>query len=110
MFSLDHNFLQSVGLGALPDQDKDAMLNHIREQLEQRVGEILAAQMTPKQSEDFLKLIESNDKEAAVKWLRDNLPQHKQVVQEEITKMSTEIRLNSHQIVQATQQADMVKD
>ena len=106
MFSLDYTFLQSVGLGELPTQDRDTMLEHIREQLEQRVGERLAAQMTPKQSDDFLKLIEGNDKQAAVEWLRSNLPEHKQVVQEEIATLSEEIKANAPQIIQATHQAN----
>ena len=106
MFSLDYNFLQSVGLGGLPAQDRDSMLEHIREQLEQRVGERLAARMTPQQSSDFLKLIEANDRQAAVGWLRKNLPEHQQVVQEEIAGLSEEIKANAGQIIQATHQAN----
>ena len=106
MFSLDNDFLQAVGLGGLPDHDKAGMLEHIREQLEQRVGEILAAQMTSQQSTDFLKLIEANDQDGAVQWLRNNLPHHKEVVQTEIKKMQEEIRAHADQIVQATNHVD----
>ena len=38
MFQLDDKFLQEVGLGDLPDDQKQAFLAHFREQLELRVG------------------------------------------------------------------------
>ena len=38
MFQLDDNFLEEVGLGSLPDDQKGLFLNHFREQLELRVG------------------------------------------------------------------------
>ena len=37
MFRLDDNFLNELGLGALPTQEKNAMLRHILETLELRV-------------------------------------------------------------------------
>ena len=38
MFQLDDNFLQEVGLGSLPDDQKQAFLAHFREQLDMMVG------------------------------------------------------------------------
>ena len=38
MFQLDNNFLQEVGLGGLPADQKKLFLGHFREQLELRVG------------------------------------------------------------------------
>ena len=38
MFQLDDKFLQDVGLGSLPDDQKKMFLDHFREQLELRVG------------------------------------------------------------------------
>ena len=38
MFQLDDKFLEEVGLGSLPDDQKKLFLDHFREQLELRVG------------------------------------------------------------------------
>mgnify|MGYP003381372995 CR=1 FL=1 len=38
MFQLDDNFLTDVGLATLPDDQKQAFLQHINEGLELRVG------------------------------------------------------------------------
>ena len=38
MFQLDDKFLEEVGLGSLPADQKQAFLAHLREQLELRVG------------------------------------------------------------------------
>lgn len=105
MFKLDNNFLDEIGLGSLPENDKAAMLHHIYETLELRVGMRLAEQMTDAQLDEFEAFIDKNDEAGAKQWLDTNLPQYKQVVAEELEKLRQEIKANAPQILQATQQA-----
>lgn len=104
MFKLDDNLLNELGLGALPAEDKRAMLGHIYETLEMRVGMTLAQQMTNEQLDEFESFIDSNDEAGALKWLETNFPNYKQVVADELEKLKAEIKTQAPQIVAASQQ------
>ncbi|HEX8350638.1 MAG TPA: DUF5663 domain-containing protein [Hymenobacter sp.] len=104
MFKLDDNFLQDLGLGSLPVDDKKAMLNHIYETLEMRVGMKLAEQMTNDQLDEFEGYINRNDEPGALHWLESNFPNYKQVVAEELEKLKNEVRAAAPQIVAASTQ------
>jgi|TARA_B100001245_G_scaffold110304_1_gene80665 hypothetical protein len=68
MFQLDDKFLEDIGLGSLPDDQKKAFLQHIYEELELRVGTRLSEGLSDQQLEEFEKII---DKDQAVieDWL-----------------------------------------
>lgn len=102
MFKLDDNFLQELGLGGLPVNDKRAMLNHIYETLEMRVGMKLAEQMTNEQLDEFESYINKNDEPGALKWLETNFPNYKQVVADELEKLKNEIKTAAPQIMAAS--------
>lgn len=104
MFKLDDNLLQELGLGALAPDDKRAMLGHIYETLEMRVGMTLAQQMTNEQLDEFEAFIDSNDEAGALKWLETNFPNYKQVVADELEKLKSEIKSQAPQIVAASSQ------
>lgn len=53
MFQLDDNFLKEVGLDSLPDDQKQAFLQHIYEQLELAVGTKLSEGMSEQQMSEF---------------------------------------------------------
>jgi hypothetical protein len=99
MFQLDENFLQSIGLGALPDDQKQAFLQHLYEELELRVGTRLSEGMTDEQLGEFEKLIEANDDKGALQWLETNRPNYKQVVAEELEKLKQEVIANKDRIL-----------
>lgn len=103
MLRLDNNFLEEIGLGSLPEEDKKAMLAHIYETLEMRVGVRLAEQMTNEQLKEFEALIDANDEAGALKWLETNFPNHKDVVADELNKLKAEITAAAPQILAATQ-------
>lgn len=104
MFKLDDNFLQEIGLGSLPVSDKNAMLQHIYETLEMRVGMRLAEQMSNEQLDEFESYIDKNDEAGALKWLETNFPNYKQVVAEQLEKLKSEIKQSAPQILSASQQ------
>lgn len=104
MFKLDNALLEELGLGALPSEEKNRMLNHIYETLEMRVGMKLAEQMTNEQLDEFEGYIDKNDEEGALKWLSSNFPNYKSVVAEELEKLKAEIKASAEQIVAASEQ------
>jgi hypothetical protein len=115
-FTLDYNTLDELGLGQLPPEEKKAMLTHILETLEMRVGTTLASRMTDEQLNDFEKLMPlendppevAKEKErSALTWLETNFPNYKDVVKTELDKLKQEIKAGSAQIIAASQQATL---
>ena len=99
MFNLDDDFLQSLGLGGLPDDQKQAFLQHLYEELELRVGTRLSEGMSDDQLAEFEKLIDRNDEQGALKWLETNRPNYKDVVSEELEKLKQEVNTNRDKIL-----------
>jgi len=106
MLKLDDNFLQELGLGSLPADDKKKMLAHIYETLELRVGMKLAENMSDAQLEEFEKLADANDEAGSLKWLETNVPNYKDVVVAELDKLKAEIKASAPQIIAADQQTE----
>jgi len=113
MFKLDDNLLQELGLGTLPPQEKNRMLQHIYETLEMRVGMRLAEGMSNQQLDEFEKLmpiqtdteeVRKQKEQQALTWLETNFPNYKQVVADELEKLKGEIKTSAAQIVAAAQQ------
>lgn len=104
MFKLDDDFLASVGLAALPADDKRKMLAHIYETLELRVGMKLAQNMSDAQLNEFEQLMDANDEAGALKWLETNVPNYKDVVAAELAALKAEITEQAPGILAATQQ------
>lgn len=102
MIKLDKNLLEELGLGALPDAEKDKFLRHIYETLEMRVGTRLAERMSDQQLDEFEAFIDSNDEAGAFHWLETNFPNYKQVVAEEFEKLKNEIKAVSQDILAAS--------
>src|SRR5689334_2376326 len=96
---IDNDLLQQLGLGALPDAEKNSLLRHIYETLEMRVGMRLADQMTNEQLDEFEKYFDAKDDAGAFKWLETNFPNYKEIVQEEFDKLKNEVGQSAQQIV-----------
>jgi len=103
MFKLDDKLLQELGLGSLPAEEKNKMLQHIYETLEMRVGVRLAEQMSNEQLDEFEGFINNNDEAGALKWLETNFPNYKDVVAQELEKLKAEIKQSAPQILAASQ-------
>ena len=99
MFQLNDDFLQSLGLGSMPDDQKQAFLQHLYEELELRVGTRLSEGMSDEQLADFEKLIDANDEAGALKWLETNRPNYKEVVAAELEKLKQEVIANRDTIL-----------
>lgn len=103
MFQLNDEFLQQLGLGSMPQDQKQAFLQHLYEELELRVGTRLSEGMSDEQLGEFEKLIDANDEAGALRWLETNRPNYKDVVAEELEKLKQEITTNKDAILEASQ-------
>lgn len=75
MFQLDDNFLQDVGLGSLPDDQKQAFLQHIYQELELRVGTKLSEGLSEAQMAEFEAFVDQNE-DKVIAWFEKNLPDY----------------------------------
>lgn len=75
MFQLDDKFLNQVGLGNLPEEQRKPFLQHIYQELEMRVGTKLSDGMSDAQLEEFGLIIDRND-DVIKTWLNDNVPDY----------------------------------
>lgn len=77
MFQLDDKFLQDVGLGDLPEDQKQAFLQHIYSELELRVGTKLSEGMSEDQLAQFEGFVDQ-DEQKVVSWFERYLPNYQQ--------------------------------
>ena len=75
MFKLDDKFLEEIGLGALPAEQKQAFLQHIYSELEMRVGEKLTDGMEDELLDEFGNFVDQNE-DGMKKWFEENLPDY----------------------------------
>src|SRR6185437_13301617 len=102
MLKIDNSLLEEVGLGAMPEAEKNGFLKHIYETLEMRVGIRLADQMSNEQLDEFEQYFEAKDDAGAFKWLEANFPNYKDIVQEEFDKLKAEVKQSAPQILAAS--------
>ncbi|SRR5258708_7449771 len=99
MFKLDDSFLQSVGLGGMPDNQKETFLQHLLDELEARVGTRLSEGMTNEKLLEFENLVDTSNDEGALAWLETNRPEYKKIVAEEIDKIQQEVLASKDKIL-----------
>jgi len=75
MFQLDDKFLQDLGLDQLPEEQKQAFLQHIYEELELRVGTKLSDGLSDTQLDEFEGIIDRKE-EAVSAWLAQYVPSY----------------------------------
>ncbi len=75
MFQLDDNFLQELGLGDLPEEQRRAFLEHIYKELELRVGTRLSEGLSEMQLSEFESFVD-RDNEKVQAWISANAPDY----------------------------------
>lgn len=73
MFQLDDKFLQDVGLADLPEDQKQAFLQHIYGELELRVGTKLSEGLSDDQLAQFEAFVDRNEQKVTA-WFEKFLP------------------------------------
>lgn len=74
---IDDEFMEEVGLGAMPEAEKQAFMKHAEEELEVRVGQGVGAGLTDEQMREFDQI---EDLDEAMRWLDSNAPDFREVV------------------------------
>jgi hypothetical protein len=100
MVPIDNNFLEELGLGSVPQEEKDKMVAHIQLTLQDRIGAVMETKLNESQLDEFDNILSSGDIEATKAWLGTNLSDYDQIVQEEIRKIKEEIKPQVASIVQ----------
>ncbi|MEO8691857.1 MAG: DUF5663 domain-containing protein [Candidatus Saccharimonas sp.] len=77
MFQLDDSFLNDIGLGSLPEDQKKLFLDHFREQLELRVGTKLSDGLSDEQLQEFEAFIDRKD-DVVNAWITAHTPDYAQ--------------------------------
>lgn len=92
----DEQFLQEMGLSAMPENQKQAFLDYVQEELEVRIGERISKGLTETQLNEFDMITDQNE---ATKWLEKNRPDYREIVTRTINEMKEEIRANRAKLV-----------
>ena len=75
----------------MPDDEKEAFLDYVYDELKLRVGDELSKELSDEQLEQFEKLINGGDQDAAVTWLDKHCPNYKEAVKQELERLKEEI-------------------
>ena len=94
----DEQFLQEMGLSAMPEEQKQKFLDYIQEELEVRIGERISKGLTEEQLNEFDMI---TDQDEATKWLEQNRPDYREIVNRTIEELKAEIRANRARLVGA---------
>ena len=92
----DEKFLQEMGLSAMPEEEKQAFLDYLQEELEVRIGERISKGLSEFQLNQFDMI---TDQAEATKWLEENRPDYREIVTRTIEEMKAEIRANRAKLV-----------
>lgn len=75
MYQFDDRFLESVGLSAMSDEQKEDFLDYAQEQFEIKLGEALASRLSEEQLQEFDKIGEGDS--AALQTVLDQYQDYK---------------------------------
>lgn len=75
MFQLDEQFLKDLGLDQLPEDQKQAFLDHIYNELELRVGVRLSDGLSDDQLKEFESFVDRDDTKVQ-EWVAKNAPDY----------------------------------
>jgi len=91
---IDDKFLEELGLGSVPEEEKERMIADTQETLQERIGKRADEALTDETRQQLEALIDdpSGDQEAVKNWLATNLPNYNQIVAEELERIKEEIR------------------
>ena len=92
----DERFLEEMGLGGMPEEDKQKFLDYLQEELEVRIGEKIS-QGVPEYKLNEFDMI--TDQKEATRWLEENRPDYRDIVNQTIEEMKAEIRANRDKIL-----------
>ena len=93
---LDESFLQEMGLQAMPEDQKQAFLDYVQEELEVRIGARISKGLSEEQLNEFDAI---SDPLEAAKWLEKNRPDYREIFTLTIEELKAEIRANRSKLL-----------
>lgn len=92
--------LEQAGVD-LTNKDIDALLEHLNQELEERVGSEITASLNDEQLKELLDIQEHASDEQLVEWMTANVPELDQITQDEIDILLGELAENADGINEA---------
>lgn len=101
MAKIDDTFLEELGLSSVPQDEKNKMLVHIQQILQDRIGTIAEKTLSEEKRDELDRLATGPDCPSSIApWLEINLPGYQAIVEEEVRKIREEIKPQVASIVQ----------
>lgn len=95
---VDEQFMEEVGLGAMPPDEKQAFMQHAEEELEVRVGQAVGADLTDEQMNEFDGI---TDLSQAAEWLNVHVPNFRQITEQVFQSFKQELIAERNSILGA---------
>lgn len=86
--------LKQAGVN-LENKDVDALLDHLNQELEERVGAEITASLSDEQLKEMLDIQDHASEDQLVEWMTANVPELDQITQDEIDIILGELAENA---------------
>ncbi len=96
MMRVDEQFMEEVGLGAMPEAEKQEFMKHAQEELEVRFGQGIGANLSEAQMAEFEGV---TDLDAAAAWLDQNAPNFREVAAKVFEEFKKELAAERESIL-----------
>lgn len=91
---ITRDMLEQAGI-SLDGKDVDALVDHLNQTLEERVGAEITASLNDEELKALLAVQETGSDEQLLDWMQANVPELDQVVQDEVDIILGELAENS---------------
>lgn len=85
---IDDDFMNEVGLGEMPEEEKRAFMSHAEEELEVRIGQLISMDLSDAQMHEFEQITDEN---VAAAWLEKNAPNFRTAVVQVFNNFKNEL-------------------
>jgi hypothetical protein len=90
MITINEDLLDTLGI-QLTDEEKPAFMNHIREEIETRVGLAITDLLDDDEVAELIALQDEGDDTKVAAWIEATLPDVKNIIQDEFDLLMGEI-------------------
>ena len=94
---ITRELLEQAGIN-LEGKDVDALLAHLNQTLEERVGTEVTTSLSDEQLQEMLEIQENGNDEQLVEWMSANVPELNEIAQDEIDILLGELAENAEDI------------
>jgi len=91
---ITRELLEQAGIN-LENKDIDALLAHLNQELEERVGAEITASLSDEQLKEMLDIQEHATEDQLVDWMTENVPELDQITQDEVDIILGELAENA---------------